>query len=107
MANILAFGFSFVFGAPCHIRYSGPLHYRTFDSLAQRLRAPRIKARNHKRQRGRESNRSNQAANTSLIKSVFKRFCHLRTRKKNHQTQWHFCNFHLKCHGVAPKRANF
>jgi hypothetical protein len=22
-------------------------------------------------------------------------------------TQWHFCNFRLKCHGFAPKRANF
>ena len=21
--------------------------------------------------------------------------------------QWHFRAFHLKCHGVAPKRANF
>ena len=21
--------------------------------------------------------------------------------------QWHFCNFHLKCHGVAPKGPNF
>jgi hypothetical protein len=20
--------------------------------------------------------------------------------------QWHFCNFHVKCHGVAPKKAN-
>ena len=34
---------------------------RTFASLAQRLRAPRIKVRNHERQRGRESNRNNQA----------------------------------------------
>ena len=33
--------------------------------------------------------------------------CHLKEHKKYRLVQWHFCNFHHKCPGVAPKRANF
>jgi hypothetical protein len=40
---------------------------------------------------------------TSLIRSIFKRFCHPKKRKKAASMQWHLCNSELKCHGVAQK----
>jgi hypothetical protein len=41
------------------------------------------------------------------MRSVFKRYRHLKERNKYRLVQWRFCNSHLKCHGVAAKRANF
>ena len=29
---------------------------------------------------------------------AFKRFYHLKNRENTAETQWHFCNLHLKCH---------
>ena len=35
-------------------------------------------------------------ANTSSIRSVFRRFCRVKEPKNTAPTRWHFCNVHLK-----------